>query len=1207
MDFRKFFKLNYSNKARNNNNQTGNGTVPNTMTSSTAPLEPSNLYNEYFTAAEHATERVATLVNDNFDCNHLFCQMDMLRTYKNELVWKEMARWIRYEEAVEEGGQRWSKPHVASLMMEALQDLQNILSTCPVILDSSARTMADLAEEITNAWTKDRAIMSILKDKLISVLLKQHKFQHFKRSDMKKKVPSSANLQKIQQHEAYINKAYEKNTDTLQVPNNLPIPKTDPCPDSPSLAMGESNKSFMKKIPPGSEVVNLLVGEIPELDEIIAGFIRLKEACNIGDITEVDLNTKFVFIVLGPKLHLGHCAEMCRCMATLFTDEIFRCVAYRAEDRVDILCGVQEFSLHLTVLPPGVWNPSTRIEPPDELPSQDYRKSPGPLSSSKSAVSLVEMDKKSEESEQNEESHSDPTLVRTGRLFGGLLNDIRRKVPFYLSDFKDALHIQCVASFFFLFLATLTPNVTFGGLLGQATDQYMGTMECILAAAISGVLFALFAGQPLNILGSTGPMLVLESILYRFCTDQEWDFLPFRVWVGFWTGFFILLIVAFDLSALVRYITRFTEESFACLIALIFIVSAFKKTFGIEHEAPVHFNPPQTEQGCFCMLGNSTGNFSDETITSSTSSSVFNITATNLTTTIPTLTSTVSNISSTVSNISSVVSNMSTTIAPNVTSIMTTTEVFKPASALEGECLNLGGRMQGHCDDKYVPDVFFFSIILFFATFSLATALFHFRDSLFFPTFVRQNVSDFAVLISIIIMVCVDASLGLPTPKLMVPEEFKPTKPGRPWFINPISDKNPWWLMLLSAVPAVLATILIFMDQQITAVIVNRRENKLKKGSGYHLDMLVVGVLVVIHGLLGLPWYVAATVTALAHIMSLRKISECTAPGEKPTFLGVREQRVTAFLVGVFSGLAVLITSVLRYIPMPVLYGVFLYMGVAPLSGMQLCQRVLLVFMPAKYQPDYSYIRNVPIKRVHLFTLFQVICLAGLWVIKSIESISIAFPLMVLIICFVRKGLDKIFTQRELKWLDDILPATQVKKGESEIEKTEEPVLIKVTTEEGQWPEPPRDKVPVVRTLSAPEKESVAENGDLPSREALKPRMSLTFVCKTDIDRIKAMTPEVVTNRRQSLAMAVGRKRSIQTSDGGGMGYSADRRKFSSPLMIARKLSVESYASPFGNIPPTIEEHNKLNRMLSLPATIADENENENDSESETGSEHGKS
>ena len=31
--------------------------------------------------------------------------------------------------------------------------------------------------------------------------------------------------------------------------------------------------------------------------------------------------------------------------------------------------------------------------------------------------------------------------------------------------------------------------------------------------------------------------------------------------------------------------------------------------------------------------------------------------------------------------------------------------------------------------------------------------------------------------------------------------------------------------------------------------------------------------------------------------------------------------------------------------------------------------------------------------------------------------------LQVVIICFVRKGLDKVFTQRELRWLDEILPS----------------------------------------------------------------------------------------------------------------------------------------------------------------------------------------
>jgi hypothetical protein len=59
------------------------------------------------------------------------------------------------------------------------------------------------------------------------------------------------------------------------------------------------------------------------------------------------------------------------------------------------------------------------------------------------------------------------------RPFKGLIDDIKRKAPFYLSDYKDALHVQCLGSFVYVFLGTLTPNVTFGGLLGQATDQYM--------------------------------------------------------------------------------------------------------------------------------------------------------------------------------------------------------------------------------------------------------------------------------------------------------------------------------------------------------------------------------------------------------------------------------------------------------------------------------------------------------------------------------------------------------------------------------------------------------------------------------------------------------------------------------------------------------------------------------------------------------------
>ena len=58
-------------------------------------------------------------------------------------------------------------------------------------------------------------------------------------------------------------------------------------------------------------------------------------------------------------------------------------------------------------------------------------------------------------------------------------------------------------------------------------------------------------------------------------------------------------------------------------------------------------------------------------------------------------------------------------------------------------------------------------------------------------------------------------------------KKFQPTRDDRGWVIDPFGS-NPWWTSLAAALPALLAVILIFMDQQITAVIVNRKENKLK-------------------------------------------------------------------------------------------------------------------------------------------------------------------------------------------------------------------------------------------------------------------------------------------------------------------------------------------------------------------------------------------
>ena len=59
-----------------------------------------------------------------------------------------------------------------------------------------------------------------------------------------------------------------------------------------------------------------------------------------------------------------------------FYFQVFHEVAYKARNRKDILAGIDEFLEQVTVLPPGEWDASIRIEPPLNIPKdQVYTKS----------------------------------------------------------------------------------------------------------------------------------------------------------------------------------------------------------------------------------------------------------------------------------------------------------------------------------------------------------------------------------------------------------------------------------------------------------------------------------------------------------------------------------------------------------------------------------------------------------------------------------------------------------------------------------------------------------------------------------------------------------------------------------------------------------------------------------------------------------------
>ncbi|KAK4300617.1 hypothetical protein Pmani_027200 [Petrolisthes manimaculis] len=122
---------------------------------------------------------------------------------------------------------------------------------------------------------------------------------------------------------------------------------------------------------------------------------------------------------------------------------------------------------------------------------------------------------------------------------------------------------------------------------GDQMDNLIGVGETLLISCVNGLLFALFACQPLLIVGATGPLMIFHMSLYHFAKTYELDFLSLHVWIGVWMTVFGLLVAAFEAVAIVKKFTRFTEEIFSTLVCLIFIYESFVKLIAIFQTHPL--------------------------------------------------------------------------------------------------------------------------------------------------------------------------------------------------------------------------------------------------------------------------------------------------------------------------------------------------------------------------------------------------------------------------------------------------------------------------------------------------------------------------------------------------------------------------------------------------------------------------------------------
>lgn len=247
---------------------------------------------------------------------------------------------------------------------------------------------------------------------------------------------------------------------------------------------------------------------------------------------------------------------------------------------------------------------------------------------------------------------------------------------------------------------------------------------------------------------------------------------------------------------------------------------------------------------------------------------------------------------------------------------------------------------KSHADD---PDYNYLTTALFSLMICIGTVQVSFllRGIKFSPFLFHQAarnvVTDFAVVTSILIWTVIAYFSGIETETLNVPDTFAPTyacctetcetnwpndcpdlsEPytRRPWLVD-LGDLNGnAWVPFMAAGPALLAFVLVFLDDGITWHLINAPAHKLTHGAAYNYDTLVIGSFIAINSMLGFPWLVAATVRSLNHVHAL---AEKTQDGK---IISVKETRLTGLFIHLLCLASVFALNVLKLIPVPCLYG----------------------------------------------------------------------------------------------------------------------------------------------------------------------------------------------------------------------------------------------------------------------------------------------
>lgn len=315
-----------------------------------------------------------------------------------------------------------------------------------------------------------------------------------------------------------------------------------------------------------------------------------------------------------------------------------------------------------------------------------------------------------------------------------------------------------------------------------------------------GLIFHALCGQPLTIVGTTGPLLLFDDALYQFCLQNGIEFLTVRIYIGLWMAVIAVVISAFEGSVYVRLFTRFTQEIFSALITLIYLVETLQKLVKVFQRHPLYKEYVYVDTNRLAPIAEALTSEGDN----DTSTTIGENTTAATTATFAQLVT------------------MTTRLTENVTErtegLIPSDQhgmLNQPNTALFCAILTLGSSTT-----KFLCLNGKYNFFCFQGTFTVAFYLKMFRNSHFLGRNARRALGDFGVPISIALFVLVDYLIPeVYTEKLSVPEGISPTDPDRRGWLIPLGPV-PTWLPFAAVIPSILVYILVFMETQISELIV---------------------------------------------------------------------------------------------------------------------------------------------------------------------------------------------------------------------------------------------------------------------------------------------------------------------------------------------------------------------------------------------------